>query len=234
MKQSAQQLLLNVDFTTIASWENFLVEEENAYAVHTLRSLRVDEKSGKIIYLWGTTGSGKSHLLTALTNDYHGARYLAFSGTTEEIIKLNHEPGDEKLLALDDINHLWGNPASEQALFTCFNQCVDRKINLVLAARESPLEAQIILPDLKSRLLSGLVFYLNPLNDEQKAKLLQERAASDGVDLDAEVIQYLINHYERNTAKLFERLKLLERMSLVEQRRLTIPFVRDILSQYNR
>jgi DnaA family protein len=87
----------------------------------------------------------------------------------------------------------------------------------------------IKLPDLKSRLAWGVVYQLHALSDEQKLDALKLRAQGRGLDLDLPVGKFLLRRCPRNMAQLFETLELLDQASLAQQRRLTIPFVKEVL-----
>jgi hypothetical protein len=99
----------------------------------------------------------------------------------------------------------------------------------VLAVDAPPTSLKIILPDLKSRLSWGVVYQLNSLDDDQKLAALQLRAQIRGLDLEAAVGKFLLRRFTRNMAQLFMVLEQLDQASLAEQRRLTIPFVKEVL-----
>jgi DnaA family protein len=87
----------------------------------------------------------------------------------------------------------------------------------------------LTLPDLTSRLGWGPVFQLATLSDRDKRAALQMRARRRGLELGNEVAEYLLRRYPRDMDSLFSLLNQLDRASLVAQRRLTIPFVRELL-----
>jgi len=72
--------------------------------------------------------------------------------------------------------------------------------------------------------------YKAPFNDEEKIVGLKLRAKLRGLELNDAVAHFLLNHYERNPKNLFAVLERLDKAALVAQRRLTIPFVKDILN----
>jgi DnaA family protein len=133
------------------------------------------------------------------------------------------------LLALDDVERLAGNPAWELALFHLYNRMRDAGHRLVVAGNAPPAALGIILPDLLSRLGWGPVFQLQPLSDSEKAAALRLRAHQRGMELSAEVADYLLNHASRQMHDLFTLLERLDEGSLAAQRKLTIPFVRTFI-----
>jgi DnaA family protein len=85
------------------------------------------------------------------------------------------------------------------------------------------------LPDLASRLASGAAFRLRELDDAGKIAALQQRALRRGFEMPDAVAGYLLGRYARDTHSLFALLERLDHASLEAKRRLTIPFVRELL-----
>jgi DnaA family protein len=100
---------------------------------------------------------------------------------------------------------------------------------MVVAANAAPAAIGIALPDLLSRLGWGPVFQLHPLADSEKSEALRMRARQRGMELSAEVADYLLNHASREMHDLFTLLDRLDEGSLAAQRKLTIPFVRTFI-----
>ena len=78
------------------------------------------------------------------------------------------------------------------------------------------------------------MFQLHGLNDDDKIAVLRGRAHSRGLVLPDEVAGYLLRHCHRDLTALLELLERLDRASLAGQRRLTVPFVKDVLEAENR
>jgi DnaA family protein len=87
------------------------------------------------------------------------------------------------------------------------------------------------LPDLKSRLSLLPAFQVNVLSDQQRVEALQLRAGHRGLELPDETAGFLLNRSRRDMASLYELLDKLDLEALRAQRRLTIPFVRQVLSE---
>ena len=83
--------------------------------------------------------------------------------------------------------------------------------------------------DLASRLGSLQHFALQPLNDADKARLLQRRAEARGYDLSQAVLDYWLARGPRDVQSLLTDLDTLDRVSLLERRRVTIPLLKQAL-----
>jgi DnaA family protein len=87
----------------------------------------------------------------------------------------------------------------------------------------------IQLPDLLSRLQSGLIHGLIDFGDDDLRRLLQFRSNLRGMYLSDEVARFLLTRLSRDTKTLLAALETLDSASLREQRRLTTPFVKTTL-----
>ena len=135
------------------------------------------------------------------------------------------------LVCLDNIQAIAGDSHWQVALFDLYNRMVEQGKRLLIVADEAPQQLGISLPDLVSRLQACTIFQLRLLSDDDKQKLLQQKARLRGIDLPDEVARYLLNRQQREIRALVAILDKLDKASIVHQRKLTIPFVKDVLAQ---
>lgn len=187
----------------------------------------------QFIYLWGEPGTGKTHLLhaacRAAAEDGRRVGLLPLSRADDWRPEMLEGWDGLDLVAIDDIDRVLGNPEWEQRLFLLYNALRDAGASLVIAADRPPASFTGGLPDLLSRLAGMLVFQLRPLDDDGRLQALAGRARSRGMELPEEVGRYLLTRVSRNMHDLIALLDRLDRVSLARQRRLTIPFVRELL-----
>jgi len=192
-----------------------------------------------VLYMWGESGSGRSHLLHALCSE------VDERGDSVAYIPLHHHRGmsldifenmeNMTLLCIDNIDAIAGNKKWEKALFDFYNRWVDCKeqraqgASLILCANNLPKQIGIQLKDLVSRLEWGACYRLEPLNDEEKLGALQLRAGLKGMKLPVDVGRFLLNRLSREMDLLLNTLDRLDNASLEAQRKLTIPFVKEVL-----
>ena len=72
---------------------------------------------------------------------------------------------------------------------------------------------------------------LKPLDEATCLQALVARAEERGMLLPEEVIRYLRTRSTRDAHALFELLDTLDQQSLVDQRRITVPYVRSFLER---
>lgn len=225
------QLALPVGLKDSALFETFAAVG-NEQVVSTLRS--GDRTNGPVpVWLWGPSGAGKSHLLQAACAHLAelGGRSIYIPGgegsARQPDMLLDLDGMD--LVALDDVQTLAGDERWERRLFNLCNELPAAGGRLVLAAAAAPKALPFRLLDLKSRLIASLSFRLQPLDEDGRVAALQLHAQRRGLDLPEAAAQYLLRRVSRDMTSLCDWLATLDDASLAAQRRLTIPFIRDVL-----
>ncbi|WP_027329656.1 DnaA regulatory inactivator Hda [Marinimicrobium agarilyticum] len=231
-----QQLSLGVSLNDDATFDNFYAPEGSSNAA-TLELLKAQaEGRGEwFIYVWGRSGVGLTHLLQAAGHRAQDAGQAIQYLPLREVVGFAPEALLEGLdqldyLCLDGLEAIAGKPDWEEALFHLFNRMRDAGGRLLAAAVQGPRELPIELPDLHSRLQWGMTCQVHPLSDDEKQLALRHRARARGLELNEEVAHYILQRVPRDMNELFCYLQRLDHASLAEQRKLTIPFVKKVLS----
>jgi len=214
-----RQLALAIQAPPEPSLENF-VAGANAEVLAHVREAAAGRAREGVIYLWGTPGCGRSHLLRAAVRAAGDALYVGPGAAL---------PAEApRLLAVDDVERL--GEADQVALFHLINRCRDAG-GCVLAAGDAPPARLALREDLRTRLGWGLGYELRPLADADKARYLQAEASRRGLRLADEVAWYLLTHVRRDLPSLNAIVEHLDRYSLERHRLLTLPLVRDALRE---
>lgn len=226
-----QQLPLEIQLADHAVFSNFL-PAGNELVIHELKAAAARTEL-PMLWVWGVPESGRSHLLQACiaAADERGRRatYLPLNRNLGLPAAALEGLGELDVVGLDDIDAIAGDAGFELAVFGLFEQLRQSGGRLVVTASAAPGEIRFGLPDLASRLKSGGVYRLQPLDDPGRLEALQIRARFRGFELPDDTGRYLLNRTPRGPAKLFRVLDTLDRAALVAQKRLTIPFVRSVL-----
>ena len=226
-----QQLPLEVRLSDHAIFESFY-PGSNAVAVHALQQASLVDLPA-VIWIWGSEGLGKSHLLQACTSKAHSQGYSTSYLPLERSFGLQpgvvDGMGDLDLICLDDIHQVAGDKQWETALFGLFEGLKGSGSRLIISAEQAPNQTSICLPDLASRLASGATYRLIPLVDQELLESLQHRATWLGMKLPTETASFLLSRVKRQTGILFPLLDQLDKAALAAQRRLTVPFVKSVL-----
>ncbi len=229
-----EQIPLRFAWRDGLSFDHYFSDEENAEIIHHLQHAAAGNVAAEqFLFLWGGTCVGKSHLLQAacqLAAEHQ--RTVAYLPMVE-LAELSPEIFDGleqmSLVCIDDLQLIAGNVQWDEALFHFYNRVRDAGGCLLVAADTAPSALKTQLPDLQSRLTWGPVMQLAELDDTGKITALQLRAKGRGFNLPDEVAQFLMRRSARDMGSLFKLLDRLDEASLVQQRKLTIPFVRGLI-----
>lgn len=201
-------------------------------ALAHVQALAVGERSDAL-YLQGGNGSGKTHLLLAACAAAEAggrqANYVSLARVRGHAGDALQGIDQASLVALDDLDALAGDRDDEIALFDLHNRVRDANAALVYAARHLPAALPLVLPDLRSRLAQCTLVALHALDDEGRADVLRQRAASRGLLFDDAALDWLLKRCSRDLSDLSALFERLDRASLAAQRRLTVPFLRQVL-----
>lgn len=225
------QLTLGLNLKDEATFANFYAgnNQEIVAALTQLASGQGEQTT----YLCAKRGQGRSHLLQACCHAAYQHQLRSAYLPLEELITLAPEVLDGfeslDLVCIDDVHLIAGRADWEEAVFNLYNRLFDNGSKILIAADEIPKSSHIQLPDLVSRLSSGVVYQLHPLTDEEKLAALIMRAGRRGMSLSEEVGKFILTHCSRHMDALFVALDKLDNASLALQRRLTIPFVKEVL-----
>lgn len=194
-----KQLLLNILPPPSPVLENF-IPGQNAEAVRSLQMVIAGQASTRFMYVWGASGSGKTHLLLAA--QAMGAHIA------------------------DDVHLL--DEASQIALFDTYNQIKASSGVLVTSGLYAPGQMGLR-NDLATRLAWGLVYQLQPLSDDEKATALRTHARARGMQLPDDVIAYCLRHLRRDLPSLMSVLDALDEWSLTTKKPVTVHLLKKRL-----
>lgn len=206
---SPRQLTLDLVNPPQPSLDNFVVGR-NAEVIAALRAI-VGGSGEQFVYLWGETGAGRTHLLKALGSE-----------TAQHEVPEWH--AKRRVYTVDDVEGL--RESEQQRLFVLLNEIRSAGTARFIATGNAAPMHLTLRDDLRTRLGWGLVYQLHPLSDEEKARALSAHAASRGLTLSADVVEYLLTHMPRDMRTLVAVVDALDTYALSMKKPLTVPLVR--------
>jgi DnaA-homolog protein len=211
-----KQLLLDFTQAPAPTFANF-VHGGNAELACALEAAVKGVPGERVMYVWGESGAGKTHLLKAFSQASGGrARYVP----ARDFMDAAGAP----VFAVDDIEQLTGE--EQASLFNAFNE---RAFEFMLVSAGSAPRDVAIRRDLATRLATGLTYRVLPLSDEEKGAALAAHAKARGFTIPAEVTAYLLNHARRDMGSLIAALDSIDRYSLETGRPVTVPLLKAAL-----
>jgi len=233
----SHQLALSVQLPDDETFDSYR-SEANQGVISQL-ALFIEQKSFEqsaqpnSFYIFGLSGVGKSHLLHA-SSAYAaklGKSSVCLSCAELQALPVDVLEGLEQidLICLDDIHLIANNPLWQQAIFDLYNRVIEQNNCLIISGEQGAKELGLTLPDLISRLTWGFTEQIKPLDDNEKLLVLQHRASQRGLMLSDDAAKFLLNRLSREMNDLLTSLDTLDKASIRAQRKLTIPFIKEVL-----
>lgn len=228
----SQQTILPIDYDDQMVLDTFF-DAGNRALLKELVLLAKGNRERRVLYLWGESGSGKTHLLNACcTASIEGGNRSLYLNAAQhvdwaEVVGSIH---GEVLVCVDDLESICGDRDAQEALLVIF-ETVHQCGGAMLVAGKVPLDrAGLDLKDLRSRLTSGGAYRLYALGEQDMRMMLKQRAQYRGIDLEDAVVEFILSHFARDSRSVFRLLDKLDRESLKRQRKITIPLVRKLVT----
>ncbi len=225
-----QQLPLGIRLPDRAVFASFLPGPNREAFEHARRA--AGGQAPGATWICGPASAGKTHLLQAICSQAAEARRAGYfplaelatlgTGVLEGLPQL-------ECLCLDDLEAVVGRLEWEKAIFGLLREVEEGGGALIMAARPPPALLAWALPDLGSRCAAGAVLQLRALDEMEQQQALQLRARLRGVELPEETSRWLQRRFPRDMRRLYGLLDTLDEAALTAQRRLTVPFIREVL-----
>lgn len=205
----------------------------DAARVAQLRAFAHGGDPVRMLLLAGPAGTGKTHLALAVCAEADGAGqragYLPLASAAGRLRAALEALHAFDLVALDGLEAVAGDADDELALFDFHNRMHDGGRRLLYTAHAAPDALPLRLPDLRSRLSQCTRVTLDRLDDAGRGEVLRLRAQRRGLQIDAAAIDWLLRRAGRDLGGLAALLDRLDAASLAAQRRITVPFLRQVL-----
>ena len=220
-----KQIALDIGLNRGPTLDSFCAGPNEAALAHLKLWAGSPTRSPVPTYLWGASGSGKTHLLEAVRESLReqGASAGWLGADTLEPPEFNDHWA---VVVLDDV-HLY-TAVQQQAAFNWFvnAQALQRG---VLAAGQLPPADLKLREDLRTRLGWGHVFHLHVLSEPERRSVLRQAADARGVFLGDEVMDFMLTRFSRDLGSLMQLLEQLDIYALQTKRAITIPLIKSML-----
>lgn len=226
-----EQLPLAIALRSDVTFDDFIITPANKLIVKQLQAFANGNE--QFVFLAGPKSCGKTHLIHASCHRImeQGELPIYLSLDQPQLAPAALQKLElQKFVCLDHIDSVLGYNDWEEALFHFYNRAQENKTKLLLSAATTPPQLDCQLADLKSRLCHGLTLTLTAPNDRDKLHILKLHADKRGMELPYDVSRFLLRHSNRDLTELVNQLDKLDQATLVKQRKLTIPFIKSVLT----
>lgn len=223
-----QQLVLDIFHSAPQTLHNFAGSQNSS----VIKALRTHAQPGRAIYIWGDSGSGRSHLLNAITQN-PGSLYIEAHNAAVAINNITSGNSvNHHLIAVDNVHKLDAN--GQASLFNLYNRwreagSMPHGFTIVVSGNNAPM-AMPLREDLRTRLGWDLTFRLHTLSDDERIQAISKRAEDTGIKLTNEVLKWLLTYYSRDMRHLNALIDALDRYSIQRHRAITVPLLKELLA----
>ena len=188
------------------TFANFASGTSNQLAHTAAQMLSAQPNDAAPLCFWGATGTGKTHLLSAIRHElrhrHKMQRVILMSAEdfTNDFLTAVRGAGlpafrkryrDVDALLIDNIQFFGGKSATLREMLYTVDTIVSRRRPLVLAGDRPPMEIEGLSSELAGRMSSGLVCGLGPLEIEVRRELLRRESMRSFMPWDEDLIQAL-------------------------------------------
>jgi chromosomal replication initiator protein len=231
------QLIFDFPVKASYTFANFVTCRGNEVAITFAKRVMNPDSGENLLVLHGPEGSGKTHLLTAVSNGMAARDTVTVPVlpvqdlTPAEMERIGRESSNLPLLLLDDLHLLRDDDRARVALWQLFNDFYSSGRKIIVTATAPPKEIPALDSHLVSRLLWGLVARMDISDDDSRRMIMAKLAADRQIALPAEVIDYLLLHVQRDIPALTLALEQIKRLSFATQRKISLKLAREALTR---
>jgi chromosomal replication initiator protein len=217
--------------TSLCTFDSFVVCDGNAGALAFSRRIADPDDPENLLYIYGPSGSGKSHLLKAI-----GQVRATITGLPAPCLSCREPFTADSLFSLfastetlivDDLHLLPDDAGLRNALWQIFNDFNSSGRKVVMAGLSAPRDLPFLDDHLISRLLWGLVARVDVSDDNSRQMILRKIAADRQVRIPNDVIDYILMTTSREVGDLINAFEALYRLSMSTKRRITLLLARE-------
>tara|TARA_S200000501_G_C20811286_1_gene738503 strand:+ start:309 stop:980 length:672 start_codon:yes stop_codon:yes gene_type:complete len=222
-----KQMFFDLDISSNQTLENFFVGKNNeliGLLNNFVNNTNKSKKNNNCITIWGESGSGKSHLFSALSQFDHSKIITEYDNLIDLNLSTNHS-----LYLIDNFENLSND--FHKSIFFLYNQIMEANKVLIIFSGISPRNLKIK-KDLQSRILWGLVYQLYGLSDEDKISAILQTTKIKGIKISKKIVVYLLTHFKRDMNSLSNIIHIADQLSLETKRPITIQMIREIIRKH--
>ncbi len=216
------QLIFEFPFKTRYFEQDFYVSKNNFSAYKLIENW--PNWSGKWLNIFGSSGSGKTHLSKILEKKINKLRILDAKKINNNFIsKLDQI----ECLIIDNFNY----NIEEKLFYSILNHSKQLDNYIVVNSIEPIKKKTFMLKDLQSRINSFVFIGIELPTDDLLQVIISKTFSEKQIDLDPKITNFIINNVERSYEKMFKFLKELDELSLSSGKSININLIKKVLKK---
>ena len=216
------QLIFKFPFAKKYYKQDFFVSSNNFSAYKLVESW--PNWPGKWLNIYGSKGSGKTHLATILEKKINRIKLIDAKNIDNEIIQ---DLNNLECLIIDN----YKNNIEEKLLYSILNQSKQLENYVLINSITSIKNLELNLKDLKSRISSFLFIGIELPTDDLLKVIISKTLSDKQISLNPKLSDFIINNVERSYDKMFKFLKDVDELSLSTGKSININLIKKVLNK---
>ena len=215
------QLVFKFPFKKKYYEQDFYVSSNNFPAYKLIESW--PNWPGKWLNVFGSTGSGKTHLSTILEKKIKKIKLV--------------EAGDINNTIVEELNYLdcliidnYSNNIDEKLFYSILNQSKQLENYILINSIPSIKELAFELKDLQSRINSFIYIGIELPTDDLLQVIISKSFSDKQININPKISEYIIRNVERSYEKMFKLLKDIDELSLSTGKSININLIKKVLN----
>lgn len=230
------------------TFDNFVVGPSNRFAhAASLAVAETPSKAYNPLFLYGSSGLGKTHLLHAIGNYISSLNpslkvmYTSSEYFTNDLINSIKEGKNEQfrqkyrqidVLLIDDIQFIGGKTTTEEEFFHTFNYLHQADKQIIISSDRPPKQMNTLEDRLRSRFEWGLICDIQAPDYETRFAILQQKLQGTHTEIPADVLDYIASNVDTNIRELEGALNKVAAISLLDNSSINMDLAKNILGEY--
>ncbi len=216
------QLVFKFPFKTKYYEQDFYVSSNNFSAYKLIESW--PNWPGKWLNIFGTPGSGKTHLSKILGKKIENVKIINAIDIDQDIVSklVNFE-----CLIIDNFK----NNIEEKIFYSILNESKQLDKYVVINSNNSIKDFSFKLKDLQSRTDSFIFIGIDLPTDELLKVIISKSFSEKQIEINPKLTDYIINNVERSYEKIFKFLRDIDELSLSSGKSININLIKKVLNK---
>ena len=215
------QEIIKFDYEKKMSKDDFFVSRSNKHIFDLLNSWPRWEKN--FLNICGEKFSGKTHLVNIFLKKFNGIKFEANLLDNEKIKEI-------KIYQNIVVENLDKN-VNEKLLYSLFNIIEQDNKFLIVTSRNSIVDIQFTLNDLKSRTKNFIIQNIEKPDDELIFALLLKNLSDKQILIEKKFIDYIIKRIDRSYGKIFDLIYKIDKISLNKKKPIDFNIINEVLGE---
>ncbi|MFM7070122.1 MAG: chromosomal replication initiator protein DnaA [Actinomycetes bacterium] len=228
------------------TFDTFVIGPSNRFAhAAALSVAETPARSYNPLFVYGSAGLGKTHLLQAIANyvtvNYPGyrVRYISTETLLNEFVdairqntqaEFKRQYREIDVLLVDDIQFMEGKEVLQEEFFHTFNTLYENQSQIVLSSDRPPDAIATLEDRLRSRFKMGLITDIQPPDFETRLAILQKKGEQSGAHMSPDVLEFIATNITYNIRELEGALIRVGAYATLNNTDVTVAMAEEILT----